>query len=393
MKKIKYTYSLLLLLALPVNLYAQDLTGIEIYLITCGPGTETYSVYGHSALRIIDHNKGSDLVYNWGIFDFSTPGFTWKFAKGRLDYMLGVDNYSRFLQSYLVEKRWVKSQKVNLEPEETWKLMLLIRENLKSENIKYRYDFFYDDCSTRIRDLFEKVLEDKLIYTPSSEKKAPSFRELVEKYQRPFPWLNFGINLIMGTPADKKADIRAKMFLPLEMQEGLSGAVIKRNGKMVPLIQNPEMVLDFKTPVVKSSWLTSPLFVFTLMLILLIIFSALIKGKKVNKIFDIILFSIFSILAVLMIFFNFFTDHQQMKWNLNILWLNPFIIICLFDLIFNTGRTVWFKTVFTLGLLALILQFLTPHLFNNAFIPLLIMILVRSSARSDYKWNPFTLNF
>ncbi len=118
------------------------------------------------------------------------------------------------------------------------------------------------------------------------------------------------------------------MFLPVDLKNGLSELVIRRNGKMIPLLTNPEIVVDFKQPVLKEKLLTSPLFVFSLLLIIIIFLTGYFREKRANNIIDIFIFAIFSILALMMIFFNFFTDHQQMKWNLNILWLNPFIILC-----------------------------------------------------------------
>ena len=129
-----------------------------VYLLTCASGNETYSLWGHSALRVVIQATQSDKVYNWGVFDFGTPNFAWKFAKGRLDYMLGVYNYNVFIRDYFLEKRSVISQKVNLNQVEKLRLMLLLQENMKPENRNYRYDFLYDNCSTRIRDIIEKLI-------------------------------------------------------------------------------------------------------------------------------------------------------------------------------------------------------------------------------------------
>ena len=166
MKRILILISSILLISLQ-SAHSQDKSDTTVYLITCGPGTETYSIYGHSALRIVIPEKNSDLIYNWGVFDFNTPNFAWKFAKGRLDYMFGVESLQRFLQTYLFEQRFVYSQKINLNADETRRLISLINENLKPENINYRYDFFYDDCSTRIRDLLEKSIGKLLLYPPA----------------------------------------------------------------------------------------------------------------------------------------------------------------------------------------------------------------------------------
>jgi hypothetical protein len=360
-------------------------------LLTCGPGTETYSIYGHSALRIVIPEKHQDSVYNWGVFDFETPNFAWKFAKGRLDYLLAAQSLNSFLGVYLFEQRYVYSQTINLDSKEVRKLVDLINENLKPENRKYRYDFFYDDCSTRIRDLLEKAIGEKLKYPPSETGKIPTFRDMVARYQNPFPWLRFGVDLIMGSTADKKAVFRDRMFLPIDLKNGLSEALVNRSGKMIPLLQNPVVLVDFRTPVVKQNFFTAPPFVFTSIITLILILASLIKTRKIIRIIDIVIYSVFSILSVLMIFFNFFTDHLQMKWNLNIIWLNPFIMFCLAMLILNKPGTIWFRIVFILSAGFLILQFVLPQDFNFAFSLLTIILLVRSSVRCDYEWNPLTL--
>jgi hypothetical protein len=232
MKKLFLIVSFLLLANTPV-INSQSVNDTSVYLLTCGPGTETYSIYGHSAVRIVIPGQNSDMVYNWGVFDFDTPNFAWKFAKGRLDYMLVEDSLPQFLNGYVYEKRYVYSQKLNLIPQETEILVSLIKENLRPENAKYRYDFFYDDCSTRIRDIFEKAIGKKLLYPPVEEGMMPTFRMMVAKYQNPYQWLQFGIDLIMGSTSDKETSFRERMFLPIEMQKELSEAVINRSGKMI----------------------------------------------------------------------------------------------------------------------------------------------------------------
>lgn len=390
MKKILFIISILLIY-FPV-FYPKNVMNAEVFLLTCGPGTETYSIYGHSALRISDPENNSDAVYNWGVFDFSTSNFAWKFAKGRLDYTLVSEPLQRFLQIYFFEKRYVYSQKLNLDSIELERLIVLVNENLKPENLKYRYDFFYDDCSTRIRDLLEKAIGKKLLYPPVETGKIPTFRNMVGKYQSPYPWLNFGIDLIMGSPGEKVASFRDRMFLPIDLKKGLSEAVINRDDKMIPLLQNPETILDFEPLVTGQKFITSPAIVFTLVLIIVLILSATMKDRKKIKIFDVIVFTVFSVLASLMIFFNFFTDHQQMKWNLNILWLNPFLLVCLGALIMNKITLIWFKIVFYISGAFLVIHFILPQEFNIATIPLIVIILVRSSVRAGFEWNPISLS-
>ena len=391
MMKKKLILSLFVGLIYLPGVFSQHPKDTIVYLLTCGPGTETYSIYGHSALRVVIPSKNSDTVYNWGVFDFSTSNFAWKFAKGRLNYMLNSDPVDRFLDGYIYENRFVVSQEINLSSSETAILLALINENLKPENRSYRYDFFYDDCSTRIRDLFEKSIGAKLLYPPVELKKLPTFRKMVGKYQAPYPWLTFGINLIMGAPGDKPAVYRDRMFLPIDLKEELSQAVVNRSGKMIPLLQNPQTLIDFEAPAVKKNLLISPVVVFTLLLIITLIISARVKSRRSNNLLDLLVFFAFSVLAILMIFFNFFTDHQQMKWNLNILWLNPFILICLVSLLLRIRRTIWFRIVFYISAIFLVIHFILPQSFDMAIIPLVLILLIRSSVRGDFDWNPITI--
>ena len=219
----------------------------------------------------------------------------------------------------------------------------------------------------------------------------PSFRFMVGKYLPMAPWLKLGIDLLMGLPGNKKASARDRMFLPVDMQEGLSDIVINRSGKMIPLLRNPDTVLERTDTGEKPKFFSSPIVVFSLLLIIIIIASALLRNRKLNRVFDIVLFLIFSVLALLMIFFNFFTDHLQMKMNPNIIWLSPFIILCLISLLLSKNWYIWFRIVFVLNIIWFIILLIFPESSNNAFIPLLLILVVRSSVRSEYKWNPLSL--
>ncbi|HOW10317.1 MAG TPA: DUF4105 domain-containing protein [Bacteroidales bacterium] len=393
MKRTILLFSLLLMIT-PAALVSQEAPAAELYLLTCGPGTETYSIYGHSALRVVIPEKNSDMVYNWGVFDFATSNFAWKFAKGRLKYSLGVTSYDRFLKEYYLEQRWVVSQKLNLHGNEIQKVFDLIAENLKPENVSYKYDFFYDNCSTRIRDLIEKALGEVLVYPPDKPSgELLTFRSLIGKYEKGYPWLQFGTDLLIGSPADKKASFRNAMFLPLELKDGLSECVVRREGKMIPLLTDPVLVVDFPTPAAKEKLLASPLFVLSLLLIAMIIITGTIRARKANDIIDLILYSVFSVLALIMVFFNFFADHIETRWNLNIIWLSPFLFICLINLILKKYRSLWFRVVFFMTTAFLAFIVILPQDINNAFVPLIIIIMLRSSIRAGFAWNPLTLPY
>jgi hypothetical protein len=330
------------------------------------------------------------MVYNWGVFDFSTPNFAWKFAQGRLNYMLAEYSYNRFLQEYMFENRSVWSQEVNLSSIEKSELIVLIADNLKEENRYYRYDFFYDNCSTRIRDLFEKVTEKKLIYPPEDPKERPTFNAKLSGYQESFPWLRLGVNLLMGKDGSKKADYRDRMFLPVDMMENLSGAVLNRGSYNEALLQQPKTVLEFEKALIENPFWRAPVFVFSMLFILIVFISAKMSSSPVINYFDILIFLIYSVIAVLMVFFNFFSDHQQMRMNANIIWFNPVIILCLAVLIFGKRSPILFRTVFFLSLVYLPWMLIKSDT-DAALLPISLILALRSSARSEFDWNPFSV--
>lgn len=356
-----------------------------MYLITCGPGTETYSIYGHSAL-LVDIG-GKKTVFNWGIFNFDTPNFAWKFAKGGLEYNLGYQSLQDFLEDYFYDERYVLSQKINLEPAEEKLIMELVLENLKPENRSYLYDFFYDDCSTRIRDLIEKAVGENLIY-PEPKASLPTFRELITEFQRPYRWLQFGVDLLIGSTAERKAALREQMFLPDYLMTGLTETMVNRNGEKVPLLNRAEMLLDFDPVFVSQSYFTSPFFVFSMLLIVVAFLTFKMKLPSSNNLLDFIIFFIFSVLAVMMIFFNFFTDHEQLRQNFNILWLNPFIIALFFAIVIGKGDRLWGRIVFFATAIFILVHLFIPQAFHLANYPLLLIILLRSMVRGEFTWSP-----
>lgn len=375
-------------LARPDNTENSD---IEVYLLTCGPGQELYATWGHTALRVKDLNTGTDIVYNWGVFDFSTKHFAWKFARGRLEYMLAYTTYDRFLDEYNYSNQEVISQRVNLDRQEINTMLMLIQENLKPENVKYRYDFFYDDCSTRVRDLLENAVGDNLLYPPEDIRNQTTFAKEIERFSKRSPWLDFGIDMLMGREGRKRTTLRDRMFLPDELSKGLSQLVIRRDGLMVPLLANPVTVVESTAVWQKTNVMLTPISVFSFLLIIVLILSATLKSKLANNIMDIIIFFLFSVLAVMIFFFNFFTDHIQMRGNMHIFWLSPFVITSLIALILDKKFLWSFRTVFVFTIIFTALAIILPKLINPAFIPLSLILAVRSLVRGKYPWNPLKL--
>ncbi|HNT93256.1 MAG TPA: DUF4105 domain-containing protein, partial [Bacteroidales bacterium] len=310
-KRVILTLLAALLMSPGVN--AQRPDSAEVYMITCAPGDASYSIYGHTALRITVRGTGFDMAYNWGIFDFETPNFVYRFAKGKLDYLLGAYPYERFLEEYIAEGRSVWSQKLNLTTAEKERLFDLINENLKPENRKYRYDFFFDNCATRVRDIVFEAVSDSLILPVREEEK--SFRQLIDPYQKVLPWLDFGADMLLGLQSDKKATLSDEMFLPIFLRDNFAGIMITRDNVSEPLAGPAETVVDIPPSAVKAkAWLPQAVL---WVVFLLVAMATVISGKQgLQKGLDIALYLIYSIIALLLLFTNIFSDHDALHLNL-----------------------------------------------------------------------------
>jgi hypothetical protein len=224
-------------------------TKAEVSLITCGPGQDLYATFGHSALQVYDPVNGIDKVYNYGTFDFNTPNFYLKFARGKLNYILNVSTFERFLYTYHVEGRWVVRQELELSPEQKEELYTFLEWNAKPENRDYQYDFFYDNCSTRIRDALLKILGEDLYFPELESDTTATFREMIDLYLTNHAWSDLGIDLALGMPCDEEAGFYEKMFLPDYLMAHFTGAKLELNGNRVPLIKSESLVLAENTAI------------------------------------------------------------------------------------------------------------------------------------------------
>jgi hypothetical protein len=371
----------ILLLSAPEFAFSQSNDSTEIFLLTCQPGKEVATVYGHSAIRVVKSSIGFDEVYSWGVYDFNTPNFVWKFAKGRLNYLVDAIPYDYFIQEYVSEQRNVVSQKINLTSEEKDILISLINNNLRPENKFYLYDFFYDNCATRIRDLIEKTLGNQLVYPNENTKSQPTFRERINEVQKPIQWLTFGTDLLIGTAGDKKAGFRERMFLPEDLAKNLSRTMRKAQGNSIPLLQNPVKILDFAPADFAGKPWQTPLFIFSILLIIILLLSILVKPGLFLDNLDRFIFLVFSVLSIVIVFFTFFTDHQVMRMNLNIIWLNPIFIPAFVALLGKQRPSIWLKIILTISLLLLFSLAIIPQAINIACIPLILIVVLRSGMR------------
>ncbi len=364
-------------LLMPMQTVAQVADSTDLYIITCAPGSESYSIYGHTALRVAVRGTAIDRVYNWGIFDFSTPNFVYRFAKGRLDYMLGAYAYEDFLMEYISEGRSVWSQKLNLTSAEKERLFELINENLRPENVKYRYDFFFDNCATRVRDIVAAAAADTVIFPGKERKRQKSFRRLVDPNQKVLPWLDLGADMLLGLQADKKATPFDEMFLPVHLMNNMLNTVIVHDGVEEALTGPAEIVADFSAsdrPKAKA-WVPSA--VFWLLLLLVLTMTFLLRRPKLERVADFVIYFIYSVLALLLVFTNLFSEHDALHFNLLFLGINILIPV-LFVFLFTGNKTVLLNRIaFFISLSWLPVSLIAGQGINPALIPLVLIITVR----------------
>ena len=373
MKRVVFI-TILMVCAMMPKADAQSAEHADIYLLTCAPGAESYSIYGHTALRIVLRETSFDMVYNWGIFDFSTPNFEYRFAKGKLDYLLGAYPYQRFLEEYISEGRAVWSQKLNLTAEEKIKLFELIDDNLKPENIRYRYDFFFDNCATRVRDIIAASATEGVLF-PEREREK-SFRQLIDPYQKVLPWLDFGADMLLGLQADRKATAEDEMFLPIYLRDNFTDSKIIHNGIPQSLTEPVETVVDFPDTVrVRGAWV--PQSVMWLLFLFVLLVTLIFKRPRFERAIDMVLFFVFSLLALLLLFTNIFSEHHALHFNLLFIAVNLFIPVIFIML--STGRSVVKISRITLALSALWvpLSLIAGQGINPALIPMVLVIMVR----------------
>ena len=354
----------------------------QVSLITVSPGEELYSTFGHSAIWIFDPQLRIDRVYNYGTFDFNDPNFLPKFVKGKLDYFLSVSDSYNLIYGAQYENRGVIQQQLNLSIEQKNKIFYFLENNALPQSRFYKYEFFYDNCSTRIRDGFKKALSDDLVFHPSTDK-TKTFRNLIDEYLSNQKWGDFGIDLLLGTHTDWKARPYEYMFLPDYLMWNFDKAQIKINGKAENLVIKKSILY---TPIPKpaaNTFYKEPLFIFwSLFGIVLGLTVYQFYTKKYFPFIDIGLFFITGLLGNLFIFAWFFTDHQATVNNYNLIWGMPINILVAFAFMSRSllGRLKWYFIVYAAMLVLLILCWpFLPQELNTAFIPIILTMVLRAT--------------
>lgn len=355
----------------------------EISLLTCDPGKELYSSFGHSAIRMREiGSEGQDLVFNFGTFDFRTPNFYGKFATGKLDYMLSVSTYADFIREYDYYRRDVREQILALSSDQMDFLIQHLWAQYDPARRYYRYDFFFNNCATKIRDAFEISLGNQLVWNDPPKSEEKTFRNLIDEYVYPLPWADLGIDLALGSVIDRNATEREKQFLPDYMEAAFANASIEGDGPTRPLVKESRVILEYPDEEFKMDFL-NPYFIFW---VIAILFTAItFYGHRKKRLFlglDLGLFSILGILGLVVTFLWLFTDHSATKWNWNILWVFPGHLVLVWGLM-KKALQPWVRKYLLFALImadaAVVFWILGWQSFHPSLIPILLVIILRTN--------------
>jgi hypothetical protein len=352
---------------------------LRISLVTGSSGDDLYAQFGHSAIRVQDLKHGQDILFNYGTFDFDTPNFYWKFVRGKLEYVLSVGYTSQMIPYYEQTARSLINQEIPLDSTQQQRVLQFLLYNYQPENRGYLYNFFFDNCATRIRDVLENELTAQLQY-PQEDTMTITFRQLLDVYISKSPWIDFGIDLILGLPADQIADIREQMYLPEFLANNLT-QFAKLNGK--PLLEAPtELTSGVARQKSSTPKRITPVMVFSLLLVLYLLITW--RTNPIWKLWmDYLLFFTVGVAGSVILFLWIGTDHDATKENLNILWANPLYLLAIPFLKYkaNIASKILFSAMLVGVATILVGWFLLPQQFHVALIPILLTLIVRLLSR------------
>ncbi len=383
-KKAFYLVLIIFLFLNDYNLKSQSLSNYaEISVLTCAPGDDLYSTFGHSAIRIKDPALRIDKVYNYGTFNFETPNFYLKFVRGQLDYMLSASRYKYFIIPYINENRWIKEQVLDLSQSQKDDVFLFLENNLLPENKYYRYDFFYDNCATRVKDVIKDVLKDDLKLPKNITEENETFRHLIHKYLIGKNWERYGINLALGQPTDKVVSAEEATFLPDYLNFMFENAVLNINGAQKPLVKKTLMIFEPKNINKRTNnSILRPVFVLSFLFLFFLIFSFLeYKNSKYYVLLDKAIFFISGIVGVILLLLWFGTEHSTTIKNWNLVWAMPLFLIASFKLKENRNKNylkIFFLIMSIIMFLSIISDIFLMHLYDYSTIPVVMILTLRS---------------
>lgn len=337
-----------------------NMDDVEVSLLTCGPGNEVYSLFGHTAIRISQPSRGMDVVVNYGMFSFKQKYFIPRFVLGLTDYQMGITTFDDFKAEYEYEQRWVFEQTLNLTSKEKSALLQAVDQNYKPENVTYRYNVFYNNCTTKARDLIAANIDGKIKYN-SAKSDYPSFRELCHSKTFNNRWSQFGNDLLLGIQADLPTNISEQQFLPENLEHDFSLATIETNTDKAnnatigannasprKLVSHEEYIIPkYVAASAAPDSLPSPR-ALAIVIAIIIIGVSLIEyfWSKNLWLTDAILMPVIGLTGMIL-FMMIFSKHPTANINFQILILNPIALFMAIPMVMKQRKgmlTWWHKT-------------------------------------------------
>ena len=406
MKRIKYIFSVILaviLTNLTTIVTAQDfpdgnvldksaqnnradeeatawLDSVDISLLTCGPGEEVWSYYGHSALRIEDRAHGTDVAVNWGMFSFRQDYFVLRFVFGLTDYQIGIYPMTDFLAEYSSESRWVRQQHIRLSRSEKLEILKAIEENAKPENRTYRYNFFYDNCTTRARDMILSHLGKNATNFKNGDSNS-TYRKEIHRWNENHRWARFGNDLLLGYPADLSIDKKEWEFLPENLMKDFD-AEMRKDGKK--LVDDSSYLITPQTEVAEVESIVPKAVFLGILVVVLGLTIAEGISKKNFWWLDTILMTATG-LPGLILLAMVFSQHPTVQVNFQLLILNPLNLLFVWQVTRKArkGEEHWYAHVWwILAGLAIVLHFKQDY--AEGMNILALSLLLRSN-KQDFK--------
>ena len=322
----------LVLLGAPGGLPAQAVDGrpeagsdLEIYVMTMGVGDEIWERFGHNAIGVRDRSRGTDLVYNYGTFDFAAPGFVSNFLKGRMTYWLDVADAQATIRFYRERRhRSVYVQELDLVPRQRLELKQFLEWNAREENKFYRYDYYLDNCSTRVRDALDRLLGGAFKSRTDTVYSGATFRSHTRRLTTNNPFMYTGIEAGMGHPVDRPISAWEEMFLPLALREHLRTLTVAgENGGPVPLVRSERAVYESDV----YSFRDTPPFWLGWYLLLGVVLGGValalaIKSRGAFVVMGVCWYGLMGLGGLILLCLWGFTDHLVTRTNENVLQLN-----------------------------------------------------------------------
>jgi len=373
-KKNKRIFLIILSFVFSFSLKADD--EIKFSVVTIGPyESELYSAFGHSGIRYVDKKNNIDHFYNYGIFDFNQPNFYLNFLNGKLLYMVAKYDYRTAEKNYINEDRYIKEQVLDLNESEKILLYNILEQNIRPENRTYLYNYVYDNCATKIRDVLDNVYGGSLSFTSEPEKK--SFRQLMDLYLEKNKWGDLGIDICLGPEIDYDVSFDEEMFLPDYLFKGIENAVRDGDKNIVSITNIINLQKeDFQ------SYSLSPNYIFLIFFIISIYLSfRQVKYGIKYFVFDSIYLMVSGIIGCLLVYLWFFTDHLS-SYNFNIVWAMPFNIIISILILVNPNSSLvkWYMFLYSVLLFSLLILWnWIPQNLNEVLLFFILGITLRLS--------------